>query len=87
MNWISVDDRLPEKGDVVLITKYRHRVPITARYGNPDKWYPLCWRKYIEPFDDVTHWMPLPGPPEHKSSLPISDTPEDDPFYEWPEPT
>ena len=50
--WISVDDRLPDVGNIVLI--------YSETYG-------VCLDSYSDDtFDyfDVTHWMPLPQPPK-----------------------
>lgn len=63
--WISVEDRLPEAEDMVLVATVRGGVYYgflnhsgkfyTANNTLYDSW---CW----EP--DATHWMPLPEPPE-----------------------
>ena len=50
--WISVDDRLPDVGNIVLI------------YSETDG---VCLDSYSDDtFDyfDVTHWMPMPQPPK-----------------------
>ena len=50
--WVSVDDRLPDVGNIVLI--------YSETYG-------VCLDSYSDDtFDyfDVTHWMPLPQPPK-----------------------
>ena len=53
--WISVDDRMPDDGDQVLVrTKSRKIVLLHYRDG---KW---CWVNKV----DATHWMPLPSVPE-----------------------
>lgn len=65
--WISVNDRLPEQTDpaqkVLFITKtgglfigcyYK-----ATAYDQFNGWYSMCVR-----IDNVTHWMPLPEPPE-----------------------
>lgn len=61
--WISVEERLPEKGDVVL-TVWRGEIEF-ARY-TPHRlgWYNLTAR-YDSP-NAVTHWMPLPEPPKEE---------------------
>ena len=46
--WISVEDRLPEDGEHILV-----------RYS--DDW--IC-DEYSPVDDGVTHWMPLPRPPK-----------------------
>jgi hypothetical protein len=63
MGWISVKDELPEKGENVLIsTRYGVGLAsICSSSGNLVNW--------IEPygeytFSSVTHWMPLPEPPD-----------------------
>ena len=57
MEWIRVEDRLPEDNQRVLV--YRPEMetadtgPISVQFG----W--TCARKHC----DVSHWMPLPEPP------------------------
>lgn len=72
MDWISVEDRLPEKERVVL--GYGH-----SAY-NPDANVSVIvlWRDegteqggyWIDPVEEwvwnITHWMPLPDPPTSK---------------------
>ena len=65
--WISVEERLPEtyedgSADIVLVTdgQFIHM----AAYSN-EKWYFAECGEMKEPmFYKVTHWMPLPEPPE-----------------------
>ena len=65
--WISVKDRLPDQTypaqKVLFITKtgglfigcyYK-----ATAYDQFNGWYSMCVR-----IDNVTHWMPLPEPPE-----------------------
>lgn len=59
-DWISVDDRLPEKfKEVLAINEDYGRYSIAYHSGYV--WYVLKWE------DDstmvVTHWTPLPPPP------------------------
>ena len=54
--WISVDDRLPEKNTDVLIYNIEEYIgsDFLTKYG---KWF---WNEELPP----THWMPLPEPPK-----------------------
>lgn len=62
--WISVNSELPELGKRVLL--YRKNNPITVGwhvvniYGTHGFGLPFGHA----PMDDITHWMPLPEPPE-----------------------
>lgn len=57
--WISVKDRLPEKGtDVIANSKICGVTP--AFYDNDGTYYDLNG----DGVRGVTHWMPLPEPPE-----------------------
>lgn len=77
-NWISVDERLPEVGQSCLfyrpLARNSHDEPIAIKRftgGNSH-----CWDSTVpsgsEPYNPtdgachVTHWMPLPEPPEAK---------------------
>jgi len=59
--WISVEDRLPEVFEHVLIYTINGRITtanITSyHHWNTDQPEPLSMRQ-------VTHWMPLPKPPK-----------------------
>ena len=55
--WISVDERLPEKWQRVLVN-YNGNVCISWLNAN-STWFE-CWN------DKVTHWMPLPEAPKMK---------------------
>lgn len=71
MEWISVNDRLPERRDFVLVAclfvpESRYEVPRIAELRRSGMWYsddgcgiPLQARGI-----KVTHWMPLPEPPK-----------------------
>ena len=63
--WTSVKDRLPEQMKKVLATveydfngKHYRNLKI-AYYDGNGKWEPLSRQT-----DEITHWMPLPDPPE-----------------------
>lgn len=62
MDWISVKDRLPEPG---------HRVLAASVYFTGECWMAVngTWYRYNgfdmdHLFESITHWMPLPEPPE-----------------------
>ena len=54
--WISVNERLPEKNKTCLCTDgiYIGTVYYSGRVGLED----------YAPFDQITHWMPLPEAPK-----------------------
>jgi len=67
--WISVEDRLPEKGEHVFCycrEDYEQRgyhVKTTHWDGEGDTHeFKSVYERYIS----VTHWMPLPKPPEEQ---------------------
>ena len=54
--WISVDERLPEEGRVLVFSPdYKDRDPMRCRITDS---------QFVRICSDVTHWMPLPEPPE-----------------------
>lgn len=59
MKWISVKDRLPEKGYVFCCNNWS--LPFV---GNYNTWDDKLWRSGGE-IINVTHWMPLPESPEN----------------------
>lgn len=73
--WISVNERFPEPKLPVLVYgrscfSPNEKVICCATYGSPD-WFGDDWFAYGcdghewgNIFEDVTHWMPLPDPPE-----------------------
>lgn len=58
--WISVEERLPEKNVRVLV--YIKSSRSYTRFDT-DR---LDDRGFVRWFNDVTHWMPLPEPPKMK---------------------
>lgn len=67
MEWIKIEDRLPENDEEVLIA-YWH-IPDHERY-EPD-WIIETGRHLDGQWvqlqgENITHWMPLPNPPEEK---------------------
>lgn len=63
MEWISVKDRLPDAGfeAIVSVRIFGKCISTTGRYDAGKKiWY--CTQNNVPA--PVTHWMPLPEPPE-----------------------
>ena len=61
--WISVEERLPEKG-VFVVVYYGHFI---GNLMDVYMWDGECWRSstgYLEDAENITHWMPLPKPPK-----------------------
>ena len=95
--WISIDDRLPDTGELVAViygdsrvTLARHIKTTTNRASSP--WgFQYGWKSPDESckLHDVTHWQPLPKPPEREpekepeaeseaeSELPVADPLDD----------
>ena len=61
--WIPVTERLPEKGQEVLVFDTRENWTGFAWLRPDETWTALG---FDFPFDlgEVTHWMPLPKPPK-----------------------
>ena len=55
MNWISVKDRQPNPGQLVIAYSEELGMGFAYLDGN-GKWYGDC--------EGATHWMPAPEPPE-----------------------
>lgn len=73
--WISVKDRLPEIETSVLIYVSKEKEMHTAQFCNWEKeicdnWHVSAGKYIYDPLvferEEVTHWMPLPEPPELK---------------------
>ena len=70
--WISVKDRLPEDfGEVLVIVSGKPHENITldgayeiAEYDPVEGWILEMWPEWCSGV--VTHWMPLPEPPEEE---------------------
>ena len=64
--WISVKDKLPDAGGyVVCIAKrnpFSRFMPMVARIEK-NGWVNPITEQYIS---EITHWMPLPEPPEEE---------------------
>ena len=75
MDWIKVEDRLPEVGERVLAINTEEQkvcvftAPVKGSWLYDNK-PSTRWFEYIEVnscihFNRVTHWMPLPEPPKN----------------------
>ncbi len=64
MEWISVDDRMPQEGEKVLIYIPFRGVHLNyVSYVEGGKWFvPAMYGR--NNITDVTHWLPLPEPPK-----------------------
>jgi len=63
--WISVKDRMPEDGKEVLFCDGSSIM--VGRYNGDEKFWELTDANMIAYAVDITHWMPLPEPPESES--------------------
>ena len=64
--WISVEERLPETDDFVIVAILDERGDTPYQYTDFG-WYldvAKCWIVNAEQRRDVTHWMPLPKAPK-----------------------
>lgn len=75
MEWISVKDKLPKidkkqlppcSEDVIAFDGKYVRVGALFKSCGNLTWCYLDDNDHSYSFDDVTHWMPLPEPPEAK---------------------
>lgn len=63
MKWISVNDALPEKDATPVLGYYDDLVREVLFLPSWNKYHPFRDIEYNDP-QPVTHWMPLPAPPE-----------------------
>jgi hypothetical protein len=76
LRWIPVEERLPEDGEPVLTiyctkgalsgTTIRARV-IDKDFDSRVVWYDTEAGHWVKE-NNITHWMPLPNPPEEKAN-------------------
>ena len=66
--WISIEDRLPESGQDVLLV---HMISddassVMSGWRDSNHWFENCYygKPANVPKEDITHWMPLPEPPD-----------------------
>ena len=75
-DWISVEDRLPERKKKVLL--YANTIYPEITVGRLDDWkkfdnikknvWIVSGGGYYEMEKSITHWMPLPEPPKSEES-------------------
>ena len=73
-SWISVEDRLPDCGEIVLgalqhwDTKNYYYDVIEKVDEDDCSWrvWDIGYQSEVSHDYDITHWMPLPSPPEDK---------------------
>ena len=66
--WISVKDRLPEKSGQYLCWFGANKFLIgSAIETYVDEWKAFVRLESLEKYPNITHWMPLPEPPEEVS--------------------
>jgi hypothetical protein len=63
MNWIKIEDRLPEEHQDILVYYNPHSFHFPdARYMTQSSFYDNEF-EMINDRHEVTHWQPLPEPP------------------------
>ena len=65
--WISVEDRLPEKAVPVLICNPHWAYCVVANYAGCGVWMDTWHQRMTY---TPTHWMPLPEPPGGETKKP-----------------
>ena len=65
-SWISVKERLPENGTRCLVVRYDYvtNTPFVDLLWFDNSW----WNRVNSGEYSVTHWMPLPEPPEESQN-------------------
>ena len=66
--WVSVEERLPERGkDVLLYFGEESRISVGGRYDVGAGWYAVIVNEYETICDTSPRsWMPLPAPPDRR---------------------
>ena len=71
-NWISIKDRLPDSNEWVLVSAKKTEeidgpLVFCASHGRCSRGWDCAYGDgYIPQEVEITHWMPLPNPPEVK---------------------
>ena len=64
--WISVKDELPPRELNILAVNGHGRIKILALWKKEDKRWTWIEDSRFTHRNDITHWMPLPEPPEEE---------------------
>jgi hypothetical protein len=59
--WISTREKLPADGWEVIVCSDSGNVFLAHQFATLPDWYPCNLKK-----ERITHWMPLPLPPQKK---------------------
>lgn len=66
MNWIKTSDRTPEEGanesGYITVLTYNGIEAYISWYNKPENTWHDWYGDKVE-FPEITHWMPLPEPP------------------------
>ena len=73
MKWISVEDRLPPIRESVLYLLHDYDMDIGVYSRTKKEWCVDSTDDYYWNKEDVTHWMPLPEPPDKKMDVYTKD--------------
>ena len=72
--WVSVEERLPPLGKNVLLFVYWHEhCGVYMGWSNSYGWTVFCGIE-SRPDMQVSHWMPLPAPPDCRTTEGRKDT-------------
>ena len=77
--WISVDDRLPNSNGCYIVWRPHFYpdfgMPAICYFDGTDTWYDSYGVDFSRTLcsNDITHWMPLPEPPEEDENEKAAD--------------
>lgn len=62
--WISLHDELPEENIVIIVCDNISGFVSFAKFFEETNEFELMYIDKIEGDSNITHWMPLPSPPD-----------------------